>query len=338
MDGQQPDMGPYMKTDPPAPSLPAQAAHMSHPNPMPSPATGPAAGAARAYAMLVFATLCWGANAIFGKLAVGEIPPMLLVSMRWLGALLLLVVFARSHVVRDWPVIRGRLAFVACLAVMGFTGFNVLFYTAAYSTSALNIGIIQGSIPVFVLVGTFLAYRTRVMPLQFLGVLLTIVGVLFVGSRGDLSQLAGLAFNLGDLLMIAACSLYAAYTVGLRRRPATSALGLFTVMAGVAFLVSVPFTVAEYSVGDFYRPSAFGWIIVAMVTVFPSFLAQIFFIHGVEMIGPNRAGVFINLVPVFSSVFAVFILGETIEVYHIAALGLVLGGIWLSERGRKTGP
>jgi len=291
--------------------------------------------AARAYFLLVFATLCWGANAIFGKLAVGEIPPMLLVTVRWSGALLLMLVFANVHVRRDWPILRERLGFISCLAVMGFTGFNLLFYSAAYSTSALNIGIIQGSIPVFVLMGTFFLYRTRVAPLQFIGVLGTIAGVLIVGARGDLVHLAGLSFNLGDLLMVMACALYASYTVGLRQRPAASALGLFTVLAGVAFFVSIPFSVAEYTFGDFYWPSATGWIIAALVTVFPSFLAQIFFIQSVERIGPNRAGVFINLVPVFSSLFAVSVLAETIEVFHMVALFLVLGGIWLSEHGKR---
>nr|MBC8239012.1 DMT family transporter [Alphaproteobacteria bacterium] len=159
------------------------------------------------YFLLVFTTLFWGANAIFGKLAVGEIPPMLLVSSRWLGALALMLVFASSHVRRDWPTLRKHLVYISCLGTMGFTGFNVLFYTAAYSTTALNIGIIQGSIPGFVLVGAFLLYRTRVAPLQFIGVLTTIAGVLIVGSRGDLSQLANLVFNWGDLLMIIACVL-----------------------------------------------------------------------------------------------------------------------------------
>lgn len=289
----------------------------------------------RAYLSLVFTTLCWGANAIFSKMAVGEIPPMLLVSFRWLGALTLMLVFASSHVRRDWPVIRGRMIFVSCLATLGFTGFNVLFYTAPYSTSALNIGIIQGSIPVFVLLGTFLLYRTRVAPVQFLGVLITISGVIVVASRGELSQLTGLAFNLGDLLIVIACTMYASYTVGLRQRPAASALGLFTVLAGVAFVVSLPFSIAEYSFGDFYWPTMTGWIIVALVTVFPSFLAQIFFIQSVERIGPNRAGAFINLVPIFSSILAIFILGEPVKLYHAAALGLVLGGIWLSERAKK---
>ena len=289
----------------------------------------------KAYLLLIFTTMCWGGNTVLGKLAVGEISPMFLVSARWLGSLLLMLVFANSFIRRDWEVLRQKLVYAFCLGMMGFTGFNVLFYTAAYSTTALNIGIIQGSIPVFVLIGTFLLYRTRVSPLQFVGVIATFTGVITVGSRGDLSQLANLAFNYGDLLIIMACTLYAAYTVGLRQRPSVSALGLFTVLAGAAFVVSLPFSILEYMLGRFYWPSSTGWIVVALITFFPSFLAQIFFIQGVEKIGPNRAGVFINLVPVFAAIFAVLILGEPFELFHAAALSLVLGGIWLSEHGKR---
>ncbi|MBT4891103.1 MAG: DMT family transporter [Rhodospirillales bacterium] len=292
--------------------------------------------ATKAYLLLSFATMCWGANTVFGKLAVGEMSPMFLVSCRWLGSLMLMLVFANSHVRRDWGVLSTKLVYAFCLGMMGFTGFNVLFYTAAYETTALNIGIIQGSIPVFVLIGTFLLYQTRVAPLQFVGVLATITGVITVASRGDFLQLASLAFNHGDLLVVMACSLYGAYTVGLRKRPASvSALGLFTVLAGAAFIVSLPFSILEYTYGRFYWPTTFGWIIVGLITFFPSFLAQIFFIQGVEKIGPNRAGVFINLVPVFGAAFAVIILGESFEYFHAAALTLVLGGIWLSEHGKR---
>lgn len=288
----------------------------------------------KAYLMLTFTTMCWGANAVFSKLAVGEIPPMLLVSTRWLGALMLMLIFASSHIKKDWPIIRERLVYAFVLGMMGFTGFNVLFYSAAYSTTALNIGIIQGSIPVFVLIGSFLLFRTRVASLQYVGVALTILGVITVGTRGELLQLTSIIFNSGDIMMVMACSLYGAYTVGLRKRPDVSALGLFTVLAGAAFVVSLPFSILEFALDKAYWPTPFGWFIVAMITVFPSFLAQIFFIQSVEKLGPNRAGVFINLVPVFASVFAVIILSEPFEIYHGVALALVFGGIWFSERGK----
>jgi len=286
----------------------------------------------RAYLLLTVTALCWGANAVFGRLAVGEISPMVLVALRWLGVIVLLLVFARDHVRRDWRVLRPRLFYVWAMGALGFAAFNALFYIAAHSTTAVNIGIIQGSIPVFVLIGAFAAYRTRVTGLQVAGVVLTMLGVITIGSAGNLTRLTRLTINFGDLLMIAACALYAGYAVGLRRRPPVSSLGLLTVLAGAAFATSIPLVLAEAALGQFQWPTATGWIIVALVTLFPSFLAQIFFIQGVGLIGPGRAGVFVNLVPVFASILAVTFLREPFEAFHAVALGLVLGGIWLSER------
>jgi len=287
-----------------------------------------------AYLFLTFTALCWGANAVFGRVAVGEVSPMAIVSLRWFGVLLLLLVVARRQVRADWPVLRASLPFVIVMGATGFTAFNALFYVAAHSTTAVNIGIIQGSIPMFVLIGTFVAYRTRITGRQFLGVAVTMIGVVIVGSGGDWARLAALAFNRGDVMMIVACILYAGYTVGLRRRPAVSALGLMTVMAAAAFAISLPLSLGEMALGKFQWPTPFGWLIVGLITVFPSFLAQISFIHGVGLIGPGRAGVFVNLVPVFAAILAVLFLGEPFQLFHAAALALVLGGIWLSERGK----
>ncbi len=290
----------------------------------------------KAYLLLTVTALCWGANAVFGRLAVGEISPMALVAFRWLGVVLLLLVFAREALRRDWPVLRRRLPFVLSMGALGFTAFNALFYVAAHSTTAVNIGILQGSIPVFVLLGVFAAYRTGVRALQVAGVLVTLVGVATVASGGELARLAALAINPGDSVMLLACLLYAGYTVGLRRRPEVSSLGLFTIMAMAALVTSLPLALAEAATGDFIWPTATGWVIVVLVALFPSFLAQLSFMRGVQLIGPGRAGVFVNLVPVFASIFAVVFLKEPFEAFHAIALALVLGGIWLSERGKAA--
>lgn len=290
----------------------------------------------RAYLLLSFTALCWGGNAVFGRMAVGEISPMALVTARWLGVSVLLALFAHRQLRRDWPVLRPHLLAVAILGILGFTAFNALFYVAAHYTTAVNIGILQGSIPIFILAGAFVAYRTRITGLQVAGVVLTMIGVVIVGSGGSLERLAALAINFGDILMVAACFLYAGYTVALRKRPPASALGLFAVMAFAAFVASLPLVYAEVAIGRFQWPTATGWTIVALVTLFPSFLAQIFFIQGVTLIGPGRAGVFVNLVPVFASILAVVLLNEPFETFHGIALAFVLGGIWLSERGKAA--
>ncbi len=293
----------------------------------------------RAYLLLTVTTLFWAGNAIFGKVAVGEISPMLLVTLRWLGVLILLLLFARKYLIKDWPVLRHHLVYVGLMGGAGYTTFNALFYTAAYTTSAINIGILQGSIPVFVLIGGYLVFKHRVTKVQAFGVGVTLMGVVIVASGGNLTSLLELSINHGDLLMLLACFLYAGYSLGLSRRPKVSALGLFTLLACVAFLVSLPFLLIEIIAGDFIAPTTTGWVVVALVTLLPSLIAQIFFIQSVGLIGPGRAGVFVNLVPVFASIMAVFYLKESFELFQAAALGLVLGGIWLSEvgKGKQTG-
>lgn len=288
-----------------------------------------------AYVLLSFTALCWGANAIFGRLAVGEVSPMVLVMLRWLFVVVLLLAFAHSQLRRDWPVLRPRLAFLSAMGALGFTGFGAVYYVAAHYTTAVNIGIIQGSIPVFVLIGVFAVYRTAVTPLQIAGVVVTMLGVALVGTGGDLARVTGLAVNLGDLLMVVACLLYAGYTVGLQRRPAVGALSLFMVLAAAALIASLPLVALEAALGQLQWPTTNGWIIVLLAVIFPSFLAQVSFIRGVTLIGPGRAGVFVNLVPVFASILAVAVLGETIAAFQAIALVLVLGGIWLSELGKR---
>lgn len=288
----------------------------------------------RAYLLLTVTTWCWGANAIFGKVAVGEISPMLLVTLRWLGVVILLLLFARKHLINDWPILRHHLKYICLMGTLGFTVFNALFYIAAHSTSAVNIGILQGAIPVFVLLGTFLLYHARISPIQVFGVAVTLVGVVTVASGGDITQLLNLSINQGDLYMLIACLFYAGYSIGLSRRPAVSAMGLFTSIALVAFIASLPLLVLEIGNNTFQAPSTTGWVIVALVSLLPSFIAQVFFIYGVSLIGPGRAGVFVNLVPVFASIMAVFYLQESFEPYHAVSLALVLGGIALSELGK----
>lgn len=289
-----------------------------------------------AYVLLILTTLSWGGNAVAGRIAVGEISPLLLTTMRWVGVAILILLFARRAVLDAWPVLRTRLGFLAALGSIGFTAFNALFYLAAQSTVAINIGIIQGAIPVFVLIGAYLAYRTPVSAVQVAGVAVTMVGVALVASHGDPSAIVSLAFADGDLLMVVACALYAGYTVALRRRPAVSGLAMFSVLALAALVSSLPLVAIEAATGTLVWPSATGWGVLAYVVVFPSFIAQICFLRAVDLVGPGRAGLFVNLVPIFAAGLGVLVLGERFEPHHALALGFVLGGIWLAERGRKS--
>ena len=288
-----------------------------------------------AYALLVITTWCWGLNAIISRLAVGEISPMQLVTLRWFGVVLLLLLIARRHILHDWPILCRHLPYLCLMGACGFSAFNALFYIAGHHTSALNIGVLQGSIPIFVILGNLIFLRQPIRPIQGIGVVLTLVGVVTVASHGNFAQLGELRINRGDGFVLIGCVFYASYSVGLSRRPDVSALGLFAVMAVAAWLASLPLVTIETLQQGWIAPSTTGWVLAALVTLFPSFVAQVFFIQGVSLIGSGRAGVFVNLVPVFAAIMAVLFLKEPFEVYHGAALLLVLAGIGLSELGKS---
>lgn len=282
--------------------------------------------------LLILTTLMWGGNTVAGRLAIDEVSPMAVVALRWIIVSVVMVSVTLPRLKAEWPLIKAHLGRLSLMALFGFTGFNSLFYVAAHRTTAVNLGIIQGAMPVLVLIGAVLAFGVRVRPLQVVGILITLAGVAMVAAQGDPDVLLHLSINPGDGIMLIACLFYAGYTLSLRNRPQVSGLVFFAVLSVVAALTSIPGLFYEHAVDTLQWPTFEGWLVVLYIALFPSSLAQIFFMRGVELIGPARAGVFINLVPIFAAGLGILILGEPFHAYHAIALVMVLGGIWLSER------
>ncbi len=301
-------------------------------------ATAPRAGLiqsawANPILLLVLTTLIWAGHSIVGRLAVGQIAPMTLTTLRWGLALVPILIVARPALRRDWPILRAHWPYMAAMGALGYTAFNALFYVAAHRTSALNLSIIQGAMPALVLIGARLFLGARFTALQALGALTTMLGVAAIAAQGDPARLAALAFNEGDVMIFIAVVLYAGYTIGLRERPRVSSLSLLAGMAAAAFVTSVPLMIWEIATGGFIWPTAAGLATLVYVALGVAFVSQIFFMRGVELIGPGRAGVFVNLVPVFGAIMAVVLLGESFAAYHVVALMLVVGGIAIAQRG-----
>ncbi len=282
--------------------------------------------------LLVLTTLIWAAHSIVGRLAVGQIGPMTLTCLRWGAALIPILLAARPSLRQDWPALRARWVYLAVMGTAGYTVFVALFYVAAHYTSALNLSIIQGAIPALVLIGARAFLGVRFSALQALGAVVTMLGVVVIAAQGDPARLAALAFNSGDVMMVLAAALYAGYTVGLRQRPNVSGVSMLAAMAVAAFATSIPLMIWEILSGGFVWPTSGGLLVLAFVALGPAFVSQLMFMRGVELIGPGRAGVFVNLVPVFGAIMAVVILGEPFAVYHVLALLLVVGGIAIAQR------
>ncbi|SFJ57561.1 DMT family transporter [Aerobium aerolatum] len=289
-----------------------------------------------AYVLLLLTMLMWGGNAVAGKMAVGHISPMVLTTFRWLGAVALMLAIGIPQLRRDWHVVRPRLLYLFLLGAAGFTLFNAAMYTALTFTTVINVSIEQAGMPMFIFIANFVLYRIGVSAGQVIGFSLSMVGVALTATHGNLLTLSEQQINSGDLLMLAAVLLYAGYTIALRYKPAIHWKSLMSVMAVAAALTSLPFMAWEVATDAAIWPDMRGWGIVLYTAIFPSVVSQLFYVRAVDLIGANRAGLFINLVPIFGTILSIAILGEDLEMYHIAALVMVLGGIWLAENsGRK---
>ncbi len=281
--------------------------------------------------LLFLATLGWGSNTIASRLAVGEVSPMLLIFFRWGFVVVILLSLYWRQMIDEWPIIRPRLKWLLIMGGCGLSLFNAFFYIAAHSTTAVNLGIIQSTMPGMILLGSFMFFGDRINRLQFSGLLLTLLGVGVIVTQGSLEQLMQLTFNHGDLLMIFACSFYAMYTVGLKSRPKISGMVMLAYFSVAAFLMTIPLMIFESFIYGTVMPGVRGFAIVFYIAMVPSFLSQIFFMRGVDLIGPGSAGLYANLVPIFSAIMAVLLLSEEFELFHLAAMLLVFGGIGLFE-------
>lgn len=290
----------------------------------------------RPYLILTLTSLFWGGNVVAGKLAVGHIDPNALMILRWTGALLVILPFAIPRLRKDWPVLRRHWWLYIFYGAAGYATFNVFVYFAAHHTSGVNGSLEQVSVNIFVLLLNFALFRMRVSAFELVGVVITILGVAVIATHGELGRIIALEVNIGDAMVVFACFAYAIYSVCLRWRPKTHWLSFLAATFTGAILASFVYQSA-LGEGITHLPAALhaidlqGWLVVAYTLLFPSIVSQLFYVRGVELIGSNRASLFVNLIPLFGTIGSVVVLGETLEPFHVVAALLIAAGIVLAE-------
>lgn len=278
--------------------------------------------------------LVWGGNAIVARAVTQEIPPIGLAFWRWAIAALVVLPFAWSHVRRDMRAMLDRWPIMVALSAMGIAFFNAGLYIAAHETTALNIVMLQTSMPVLVVVATYLIFRDVVTAPQAAGIALSFAGALTLITHGDVHILSHLTFNVGDLWMLAACAVYALYTALLRLRPNVHALSFLFASFAIGAALLLPFYVAESANGHPMPLSGHALLAILYVAVFASAIGYLAYNRSVELLGANTAGMSVYLVPVFGTILAILLLGERPEVYHLIGIALIAAGIYLAARRR----
>ena len=292
----------------------------------------------RAGPLLVLAVLFWSLNFVLGRAVRADIPPVGLAFWRWAIATLLLVPVAWTPVRRDWSAIRRAWAPLLALALLGVTSFNTLVYIGLQTTTSLNAFLLQSLMPVLIVALSFIVFRERIRPRAAAGLGMSLGGAAWVIARGDPAALVGLDVSFGDLLVFIAVICYAAYSVLLRLRPKIGPLAFLLATFAPGTLMLLPFYVWESVAVAPVRPS---WITlgsIGYVAIFPSIAAYLCFNRGVELVGANRAGMYLHLMPLFGAVLAVLLLGEELRVFHLVGAALIASGIVLSrgKGGRES--
>lgn len=284
-----------------------------------------------AYLLLTLTALFWAGNSVVGRASRDLVPPVALAFWRWFVAFLLIMIIALPYLGRDAAVLKARWRPVLALGILGVGAFNTLLYSGLQFTTALNGLLIQSAQPPLILLAAFLLFRDRAGPAQIAGVLLSLAGVLTIISGGDADVLLHLRLNVGDALILVAALLWVLYSVLLRFRPDVHAISFLAVTFAIGWLFILPFYAAEIASGRLIVPTAASFGALAYVAVFPSLIAYGCFNRGVELIGAGRAGIFLNLMPVFGALLAVGLLGERFTLAHAVGMGLIGAGILLTR-------
>ena len=310
---------------------------MSDTSPTPTPSASHPALTARAAALLLVPPLLWAGNAITGRLVHELISPLTLNFLRWALAFLLLLPIARAVLRRSSPLWTHWKRF----AVLGFLGvgcYNSFQYLALQTSSPINVTLVASSTPVFMLAIGAIFFKQTIRLQQVIGAVLSISGVLLVLCRGDWHALANVQLVIGDIYVLIATACWGFYSWLISRPDDPSEIRgnwAYFLMAQMAFGLSWSglFTTGEWVWGNAYV--FWGWplaITLAYVALCPSLLAYRCWGLGVQQAGPNIAGFFANLTPLFAAVMSALVLGDLPQTFHAAAFALIVGGIVVSSR------
>jgi len=289
-----------------------------------------------AYIFLIFATLFWSGNFIVGKAAsLYEIPPFTLNFYRWTFAWLILAPFTLKEIFQKIEYILENLKLILILGITSITIFNSIVYYSLNFTQVINGVLMISTIPVMIIFFSWIFKIEKTNFYQILGVIFSLLGVMVIVTKADLDKLLNLNFNKGDLWMVVAMLSWAMYSALLRKKKfELSQISLLQTIISAGLILLLPAYLIEMSLG--YRLNIHLPFILTLsyVVLFPGLASFFFWIKGISIIGSNRSGIFLHLMPIFSTIMAILIFKEKFMVFHFIGAVLIITGVFLSSKRR----
>jgi drug/metabolite transporter (DMT)-like permease len=292
-----------------------------------------------AYIFLILATLFWSGNFIVGKAAsFFEIPPFSLNFYRWTFAWLILAPFTLKEIIKKKDHILKNIKLILVLGITSITIFNSIVYYSLNFTQVISGVLMISTIPVMIIFFSWIFKIEKTNIYQILGVIFSLLGVAIIVTKADLDILINLNFNRGDLWMVVAMFSWAIYSALLRKKKFDlSQTSLLEVIISAGLILLLPAYLIEKALGYELNVNLPFVLTLSYVVLFPGLASFICWIKGISIIGPNRAGIFLHLMPIFSTVLAILIFKEEFMNYHLFGAIFIIGGIFLSSRKLKNG-
>ena len=290
-----------------------------------------------AYIFLILATLFWSGNFIVGKAAsLFEIPPFTLNFYRWTFAWLILAPFTLKEIFRKKNYIINNIKLFLILGVTSITVFNSIVYYSLNFTQVISGVLMISTIPVMIIFFCWVFKIEKTNFYQILGVFFSLMGVVVIVTNANISKLLNLNFNKGDLWMVVAMFSWAMYSALLRKKKfKLSQISLLQTIISAGLILLLPAYLIEMALGykvDIHLPFI---LTLTYVVLFPGLASFFFWIKGISIIGSNRSGIFLHLMPIFSTIMAMFIFKEKFMIFHLIGAISIIIGIILSSKGRR---
>ena len=287
-----------------------------------------------AYTFLVLATLFWSGNFIVGKFAtLFEIPPLTLNFYRWVMVWIILIPFTFKEILHKKNYIKENWLLISFMGIITISTFNSVVYFALNYTQVINAVLMLAGIPAVVMILSSIMKIERANIFQLVGLILSIIGVGTIISNADIQKIISLSFNKGDIWMIVCVLSWSLYSTLLKKNKfKLSQFSLIQIMVSVGLIFLVPQFLYEQSIGlDVKINKAFIFILLYVV-IFPAIAAYYCWQKAIELIGPNRSSMFIQLMPLFSALMAIIIFKEKFQLFHFIGATFIISGIYLSNR------
>jgi len=287
-----------------------------------------------AYILLFLATLFWSGNFLVGKFASQyQIPPFSLNFYRWLCAWLILAPFTIQEILKKKNYIIKNYKYYMVLGITSVTIFNSIVYYSLNFTQVISGVLMISTIPVMIIFISSILKIEKTNTFQILGVSCSFIGVVLIITKANFEILINFDFNKGDITMVFGMLSWATYSALLKKKKhELSQLTLLEVVISFGFIFLIPIYFIEYQIGFRINPDKNFLMILFYVVIFPGLASFIFWIKGVSLIGANRSGVFLHLMPILSAVMAIIIFNEKFMFYHMLGAIFILIGILLSNR------